>query len=307
MGKIKQIVTSKWSRYFLTVILVYFVFSKVDVGKVGMEISKVPLWFVVAIMFWFLIGSVVWAIRWCLIVLKEPKIIDFYNFVKINFQASFYGVLIPSIVGGDVLKWAIASKKYPKLTKTELAASVIIDRIVGLSAFSLCAFLAALIGKLYGFIYPDIIFWLFLSMFLVFLFFYLTVFRIDYDKVFGRFKILHKTLEMVAIFKKGNKKRILICFIISMFAEPVWVLPFWFYSLIFKANLSLISILVIIPIINLILVLPISISGFGARELLFLYFFRQTGALDEKILAVSVFSGIIGYLGLIWALLFVLI
>ena len=46
------------------------------------------------------------------------------------------------------------------------------------------------------------------------------------------------------------------------------------------------------PVISLILVLPISVAGFGARENLFLLFFSQLGIADEKILLMSTFNGI---------------
>jgi hypothetical protein len=50
------------------------------------------------------------------------------------------------------------------------------------------------------------------------------------------------------------------------------------------------------PIISLILVLPISWAGFGARENLFLIFFGQLGYPTEKLLLVSTFGGIMGIL-----------
>jgi hypothetical protein len=74
------------------------------------------------------------------------------------------------------------------------------------------------------------------------------------------------------------------------------MLPTWFYSLIFGVGISIVQVYLFVPIISLILVLPISVAGFGARENLFLYFFSQLGFADEKILLVSTFGGIIGIL-----------
>jgi hypothetical protein len=81
-----------------------------------------------------------------------------------------------------------------------------------------------------------------------------------------------------------------------MFAEPVWMLMNWFSSLTFRANISLLHIFIFMPIISLILVLPISWAGFGARENLFLVFFSQLGIPAEKLLLVSAFGGVMGIL-----------
>ena len=81
---------------------------------------------------------------------------------------------------------------------------------------------------------------------------------------------------------------------ISIVGQIIWTLPIWFYSLIFGAGMSLLSVYVLVPIINLILVLPISIAGFGAREQLFIYFFVPLGIAEEKILLVSTFTGVMG-------------
>ena len=192
--------------------------------------------------------------------------------------------------------WLPLMEKYPTLSKTRLASSVLIDRMVGLSAFALMAFVAAVVGRLLHFQFPDYLFWFFLLLFVGVIVFYVLVFTVDFEKYFGRFKIMRKILDVLDVFKEGNKKRILICLLISVFSEPVWIIPAWFYSLIFGAGMSLISVFIFLPIISLIIVLPISFAGFGARENLFMLFFAQTGIADEKILLVSTFMGIMGVL-----------
>jgi glycosyltransferase 2 family protein len=169
----------------------------------------------------------------------------------------------------------------------------LIDRVVGLSAFALMALLATAVGKVVGIKTPDYLFWFFLGLSFLILVFYGLVFTIDFEKRLGKWPIFRKILDVLDVFKEGNKKRILLALGISVIAEPIWILPVWFYSLIFGAGMSWLSIMIILPIINLIIVLPISFAGFGARENLYLFFFSQLGISEEKILLVSTFSGII--------------
>jgi len=306
MEKIKKIIGSKWIRWGFTVVIFYFVFTKVNVVKVVDELKNIPIWFLVVIIFYYLIGNIVWAYRWALLVLKEVTFRDVLFFVKSMYVAGFYGILIPSTVGSDIIKWIPLIKKYPHLSKTKLASSVVIDRIVGISAFSVMALIAAIIGKAKHYQFPDYILWLFILLVIGVVSFHVLVNILDFEKLFGKIPILRKLLDIIDIFKKGNKKRILWCLFISFLAEPIWILPIWFLSLILKSNMSLISIFVTIPIMNLILSLPISIGGFGAREVLFLYFFRQSGISDEKILAVSAGQGLIGILGMLVGGIFLL-
>jgi hypothetical protein len=81
-----------------------------------------------------------------------------------------------------------------------------------------------------------------------------------------------------------------------VFSEPIWMGQTWLVSQALGGGLSLMSVFIFMPIISLILVLPISWAGFGAREQLFLYFFGQLGVTPEKILAVSTLNGVIGIL-----------
>ena len=67
-----------------------------------------------------------------------------------------------------------------------------------------------------------------------------------------------------------------------------------FYCQAFGLPLTLLQVFIFMPVIALILILPISVAGFGAREQLYLYFFGQLGLPVEKILLVSTFSGVLG-------------
>ncbi|MFZ2153270.1 MAG: lysylphosphatidylglycerol synthase transmembrane domain-containing protein [Microgenomates group bacterium] len=293
-----RLISSKWTRLLFSVVLIFLAFRKVDIIKILGEISAVPWWFVVAMVFYVILTSIMGGVRWSWLVLEETTMKDYWNFTRATYLGGFYSLFFPSAVAGDMIKWLPLLKTYPELSKTKLAASVIIDRVVGLSAFVVIGFAALLSGKALGYVFPDMLLWLFGGLFGGVIIFFLVVFYFDfegfYNKYFSRFKFLHKLVEVMEILYKGNRRRIRNCFLLSLIGEPFWMMPFWFYSLIFGAGISLLQIFIFVPVIALTLVLPISIAGFGARESLFLFFLAPLGHSPEKILLVSTFGGLIG-------------
>ena len=292
----KKLLNSKWLRILFSLVLIYFAFRKVKIVNILAEMALVPKWFVVAMVAYLVMAMIIGGIRWTILLIEKPKIVDFCNFTRASYLGAFYSLFFPTMVAGDVLKWIPLLEKYPELSKTRLASSVLIDRVIGLSAFALMGWLSLALGKRLNYLFPDYLWWLFSLLALGVAVFYIMVYTIDFDRLFGklakRFGIFNKLLEVVFLLKNENKKRIFICFLLSIVVEPIWILPVWFYSLIFGVGISLLQVYIFVPVINLILVLPISVAGFGARENMFLYFFSQLGFLDEKVLLISTFSGL---------------
>lgn len=293
---IKSFVSSKWTRIVFSLILIYFAFRKVDVIQILSEVSRVPWWFVLAMLVYSALTTFLGGLRWSLLIIDNPKIKDWLLFTRSTYLGGFYGLIFPTMVAGDVLKWVPLLKHYPLLTKTKLATSVLIDRVIGLAAFVVVGFLALILGKFLGYQFPSGLLWLFSGLLLAMVFLTVVVYWLDFDKYFGGNKWFKKPLEVISILKTGNKKRMINCFLISLLAEPIWMFPVWLYSLIFNAGISLLQVYIFVPVIALILVLPISVAGFGARENLFLYFLVPLGISPEKILLVSTFGGIINIL-----------
>lgn len=296
----KKILSSRLFQLVLSIGLIYLAFNKIDVISLLKELSSVPKWFVVAMLLYSAISMFIGGIRWAVLLVEKPNWKDFWNFTRANYLGGFYSLFFPTMVAGDMIKWLSLTKKYPELSKTKLAASALIDRVIGFSAFTLVGFVALVIGGVLNYQFPVVLWWLFSGLAVGVISFYVLVFSIDFDKFFKRwgekYRLVAKVLEIVYLLKNENKKRIWACFLISILAEPVWMLPTWFYSLMFGVGISVVQVYLFVPIISLILVLPISVAGFGAREYLFLYFFGQLGFSDEKILLVSTFGGIMGVL-----------
>jgi len=296
LKKLKVVLGSKLAQLLISGLLVYVAFRKVDVVKLLGEVHQAPWWAVVAILVYMGFSMLIGGIRWSILVLGKAKLRDVLAFTRATYAGCFYSLFFPTSVAGDFLKWTSLLKQYPEISKLKLAGTAIVDRVIGFSAFSMAALIALIAGKILKYSFPGILLWLFLGINAGLVVFYALVFYIDFEKILSKYSFLKRILEVVDLLKNSNKKRILICYLISLLSEPIWMMMTWFSSLIFGAGINLMQVLIFMPIISLILVLPISWAGFGARENLFLVFFGQLGFSTEKLLLVSTFTGIMGIL-----------
>lgn len=293
---VKKILSSKILRLLFSVVLIYFAFRKVNVFHLFDQLRSVPLWFLILNIGYMGLITVLGAYRWSLLLVKKPNRRDVLNFTKASYLGIFYSLVFPTAVAGDLLKWTSLKKNYPDLSKTRLLSSALLDRVIGFTTFIAVAFASSLLGLMLKFQFPEVLVWLFGGLFLGTVIFYVLVFTIDIEKMVEPYPKLHRLLEIVDLLKNENRKRISYCLAVSFFSELAWIVPVWVTSLIFGSGFTLLSVFIFVPVIALVLVLPISVAGFGAREHLYLIFFSQLGIADEKILVVSAFVGIIGVL-----------
>ncbi|HNY04450.1 MAG TPA: lysylphosphatidylglycerol synthase transmembrane domain-containing protein [Candidatus Woesebacteria bacterium] len=294
--KLKKVLFSRWARMFLSALLIYFAFRKADLPQLWSNLASVSWQLVTVLVLLNIISMLIGGLRWAILVLGRANLKDILIFTKASFTGSFYALFFPSSVGGDLLKWTTLLKNYPQISKLKLAGTALIDRVIGFSAFSLMAMISLILGKILKYQFPGILFWLFLGINIALIIFYLFVFRLNFEKMAGKYKFLNKLLEIVDLLKNSNKKRIILCFLISMLAQPFWMMISWYLFNSLGIDLKLIQVFIFMPIISLILTLPISWAGFGARENLYLYFLVPLGYSAEKLLFASTFSGVMGIL-----------
>lgn len=291
---LKKIFGSKLFKFTLSAVLIYLAFRKVDVVKMFDEIRKVPVWFVLAniVLSFFIVFLI--SIRWSLLLFHKLKFKTMLTFTRATFLASFYSLFFPTAIAGDILKWMVIDYKYPEISKTRVLGSVVLDRFIGFSMFMFLGLISAIVGRKNGLIIPDNIYYLLIILTLVCLVIYVIIYFFDVSKLLPKLTFLHRLDEAFDLLKDRNRSQIVKCLLMSAVSEFCWILQMWFVGIMVGADLGLLSVFVFIPIISMILVLPISIGGFGARESLFLFFFSQTGSSNESIVLMSIFLGILG-------------
>ena len=291
---VKKIFKSKLLRLTFSAVLIYFAFKKVDIVQLFKEIRGVPIWFVlVNILLSFLLVALI-SIRWSLLFFPKINLKTILTLTRANFLANFYALFFSTALVGEVAKWIVIDNKYPKIAKTKILGSVLLDRFIGFSVLMLIGFVSLIVGRGRGLVIPDYIFYIFLVLAVMCVLAYVIIYFFDITKILPKFTFLHKFDVAFDVLNGENKKQIIKCLLVSILSEFAWLWQVWFVGWKFGININFLSILIFIPIIAVILLLPISVGGFGAREQLYLFFFSQAGSSNESILLMSAFLGILG-------------
>lgn len=296
---LRKILKSKWLKFGITVILIYFAFRKVDVVSILKQLSGINIFYLMFWLFLSVVATILLAYRWSLLLIKKPKISDVSIFTKSIWSSAFYGLFVPTSAAGDVFKWIIIDDKYPEIPKSKLGASILLDRFVGMSMLIFLGFISQFFALSLGVTIPTSIRWMLWVVFAGCLSFYVLVFIGKIDFLFKN-KWLVKIKDIGELVNKDNRISIIKCLGVSVVSDILWILQTWLIGQYFGANLSFVAILIFLPVISTILILPISIAGFGAREQLYLYFFSSQATSAESVLLVSTMLGIIGILNSLW-------
>ena len=91
--------------------------------------------------------------RWGVLLDVQGIHLTFWELFRLNMIGVFFSNVIPGSVSGDLVKFAYVMNRAPD-KKTECALSVMVDRILGLTALLLLGAISAIVA---GFIYPEII------------------------------------------------------------------------------------------------------------------------------------------------------
>ena len=274
--------------------------------------QKINLWWFawgVAAMGVVCLGGI---IRWQMILRVQGLDLRFSRACSIFFVGMFFNAFLLGSTGGDVIKaWYVAHETHHK--KAEAVATVVVDRLIGLLA--LFVLTLVMMGIYWHRVFDDVRLRNFAIITLAFV---LTCFvgtvaflwRGLADKIPGvraRLQRLPKydTLKrMVDAYRQYSSQpavlfnTILISFVVHLGS----MISIWFIGIglnIATTN-GVIDYLLYLPIINSVTAIPISISGFGVRELMYAKMFGEVGVPGATAVALS----LLGYLAtLFWSLI----
>ncbi|TNF28083.1 MAG: flippase-like domain-containing protein, partial [Deltaproteobacteria bacterium] len=203
--------------------------GKLDMGLVKKSFSAGYYWLgCLAIL---IVQDVVSAFRWkILLEIKTGTKLPALSMIRLTWIGLFFNSFLPGAVTGDFIKLLYAKDLDPKLTKTYLVTSVLLDRIIGLIGllFLLGLFSIVYFGEITG-ISPQINRLLYVNSFLFLgvIFFFISLFLPknvqDFLKQLAK-KIpvignkIENTLEQVWLIGE-NKKTVIICALMSMLLQ----------------------------------------------------------------------------------------
>lgn len=294
-----------------TSILLWFILKQIDINQVLATIrSSNVYWILLALLasfFVFILG--VFRLNILVNVGLESRI-PFLFILSVCWIGMFFNLILPGQLGGDIVKMYRISKNSGKTVKS--TAAIIIDRIMGFSSLILIAAAALLFGHYSMNI--SIIKNSVLILFIASIIFYFLIFnkniaqKLKFLKVIAAWlKIDHLSKEIYLSFNcyRNHPRALRDTFLISIAANIASFISSYMLFRAIGANIPLVYFFILIPVIGMISILPISLSGIGLQDGAYIFFFSQLGISPAKILGISILSHIFRFgIGLIGGLIY---
>jgi len=247
----------------------------------------------------YLVGIVVRAYRWQILLTALMIDIPLAKLTALYFVGTFFNNILPTGIGGDVVRVYELSKQSKR--PIESVGTVLLDRATGL----LVLFLIALLALPFScqLITPNVTAtilllclgsWAGLGL----------VLRRDWLERWGLLRIMAKIKKLRELYESVytcGPKAIGGALAVSFVFNVLLIAVNYLIALSLGVEISLRYFLLFIPLISFLLVLPISLSGLGVREGAYVYLFAQAGvsaplalAMSLLFYALNVATGLIG-------------
>lgn len=292
--------------------VLYYLLKQVDLNKVIQIASSANRPVLLLVLLLFLVIYLTAMMRWRMLLIGLGLNLTTSLIFKSYCLGTFFNLFFPSAIGGDFLRsidLGIRTKE-PK----RVAASVILDRIGGYCGLVVLALLALSMG--YNLIADKVVF-IALGVIVIILTVILAVLfnNFLFSKTKRLLDLLGRLGQLLSnlhyeIYNFRSQKTIIIKTIAYSFAiQLTWAFLVYLTAVALGIRLTPLYFFILVPIINVITAIPISIGGLGVREASSVYFFSKIGVPAEIALTVSLLifllmflSGVAG--GIVYVLTF---
>ncbi len=269
-------------KLFVSLGVLTLLLTSIDVTSLGKVMLNVdPVFLSIALVLVLSIRFVM-AYRWKVVLHFYRIFPKFLNLLSIVFISNSVGQLLPGGIGVDVVRSYQLSKE--EGVATQIAASVFLDRVIGLFSMLLIAFTSSVVGAVLNSVAP--IYALVSAGLLTgFLVLYLlrnklTDLSYTHIKIQGRLKgivvILSQFLQSLGAvhLPKGALFKLLL---LSVSVQFIRIVIFFTIFLALGVHPEFLLFVVFIPLLFIVMLMPVSIGGLGVREGALYLFFKQSG------------------------------
>ena len=302
-------------RYFVLIgiILFLYILSTINLSKTFFYLSRIELPFLAIAICLNFIGVYFKGLRWKFLMEIHKVSVSVFYCAKYFFLGFFLSILTPGRIG-DFSRAVYVNKKIKSFGIS--LATVFLDRLIDIILLLMLGFLAVLSFS-YFFHLTIISVPILIGIFLVFLAAIFLVLRKNFVKkiakpFFGIF-VPEKYKQKMKISFEGfysainlsfkSKKLLSFAFISGLISWVISVFVVFFLALSLGLNLYMPSLFgmlwfvaLVLPIISLLDLLPVSISGIGTREAAVIFLFSFYSIKPELAVAFSLYYLFVGYI-----------
>jgi uncharacterized protein (TIRG00374 family) len=286
-------------KLFLTLALTAFLVTRIDLSSLASVIGSARLAILVPGVLVHALLMLIAVARWRA-VLKDFRItIEYLPLAQITWIGNFFSLFLPSSIGGDLFRAYYLAKKKEKGIATTLTTTVL-ERSAGLGALLLIGLASVLTERIE--VQGVQLVHVFLVLIAGYLLVNLALFNSKLHDLISR--ILQKwnkqsiDAKLEWVYRglqtlSRNRRTILEILLYSLVIQFLSVLIVWITAQSLSIDASFRVFLIFVPLINLSIMVPLTINGFGLRESLYLLLFAQIGLQEEKAVALSLLNTVV--------------
>lgn len=232
----------------------------------------------------FLISVLTTSVRWWLLLRIQDIVISLWEAIRLTFLGQFFNTVMPSTVGGDLIKAYYIAKHTPK--KAAVLVSVFVDRVMGLAELTLLAGVMVGVVLLAGLAefskvrQPVYMVAAVMAIVIVALAFLLSSRlrqMLHLDKVYQRLPIAH---HFAAAGDAARLYRIRLWALVKAVAitvgsQSIWIFSIYLMSCSLQMPIPAYAFFVYVPLIYIIGAVPLTPGGVGVVEGTYIYFLGQ--------------------------------
>lgn len=266
-------------RIFIALFLLYYLLRKIDFQESLKVLKNLNFYYLFLSSFAFFLFVIVSNIRWKMLCSAVQINSSFSYLLKVYFASLFFNNILPTTIGGDVIRVAYTAKDKGL---SFAFSTVFVDRAIGFIGL----FFFALIASFFIFLENKSLYYLWINalgtliLLLILFLLFSERFYLLFKKIYSKIKILRigekiEKLHLSIIVFKNHKLALFYNFCFSLLIQFFLSLVWYFGSKSLNTNPQLLPYFLYIPLIGIIAMLPITVGGLGIRENSFTLFFKQ--------------------------------
>jgi uncharacterized protein (TIRG00374 family) len=287
-------------RLIVTVAILFYLSTRIDMPRAAAAVIAVNPWYLAAVLGLVAIDRGVMILRWILLLRGSGAPVAASSAARIFLVSSFVGSFLPAGVGADAARAYSLSRT--QTAGSEALASVVVDRLLGiLSLMAMAIFGATMVsfGRAGGVGWPTAVGVLALAGVCLAAFWGDRVIRIVTPRHLHEGPVARRLLRVgEAVSRYRGRGTVLGHVMIWSFAVQVLrIVQAYLLGLGLGIAVPFRYYLFFMPIGLLMLLLPISISGFGLPQGAIVWLLRPMGVADEQSFALSTLIVLTGLAG----------
>lgn len=280
----------------------YLAYRQLDWGPIFAVLKEYNFWFIALGIMINLLSNIFLAFRLKIVSGSSRDVLWFF---RVNVIASFFNLFLPSTVGGDTIKVKRISDESKSLQKSLI--NVLMDRFYGVTALVIINLITVLISVTTNSFPLDNNLLLFVVAFSTFVAIaWLVIIRFDMVKIFKKIPFISRKfnltnlLEALNNIKHVERKKALLLIGISILYQLNAAVITSIGLISVGIHINFLYVTLISSITASVLMVPISIGGLGARDVLYKELYGnatsapQVVLLAPYILTVLVGTGLLG-------------